>query len=230
MKSSQTSLNQDGKQTLKPIRSKEQLAKKHDGSAHRKINPKEVSKPCQRIQNQDEKQLPNTFHVGDIGGLPLIDTQGVTLSDLIKLSNKKHDIGCTDSKFLKGKTARKHIVPPFGRQQKSFSASKESQTNTVQTRMPANGRTCPKKVPKSCGIRVHDEYQPQNSVIVCDARRLPFFDIPNLPLNQSRNENQLTNQQIPTRTTTRFPQGTRAKTRRYNAWGFRKRPVDPHIV
>ena len=51
LKSSQTSLNQDGKQTLKPIRSKEQLVKKHDGSAHRKTNPKEVSKSCQRCQN-----------------------------------------------------------------------------------------------------------------------------------------------------------------------------------
>ena len=196
LKFSQTSLNQDGKQTLKPIRSKEQLAKKHDGSAHRKTNPKKVSKSCQRSQNQDEKQLPNTFHVGDIGGLPLIDIQSVTLPDLIKLSNKKHDIECTDSKFFKGKTARKHIVPPFGRQQKSFSASKESQTNTVQTRIPANRRTCPQKMPKSCGIRVHDEYQLPNSVIACDARRLPFFDISNLPLNQSRNENQSTNQQI----------------------------------
>ena len=119
LKSPQTSLNQDGKQTLKPIRPKEQLVKKHDGSAHRKTNPKEVSNSCQRSQNQDEKQLPNIFHVGEIGVLPLIDNQG--------------------------KTARKHIVPSFGRQQKSFSTSKESQTNTVQTRMPANGRTCPKK-------------------------------------------------------------------------------------
>ena len=72
LKSSQTSLNQDRKQTLKPIRPKEQLVKKHDGSAHRKTNPVEVSKSCQRSQNQDEKQLPNTFHVGDIGGLPLV--------------------------------------------------------------------------------------------------------------------------------------------------------------
>ena len=104
-----------------------------------------MPKSCQRRRNQDEKQLPNTFHVGDIGGLPLIDTQGVTLPDLIKLSNKKHDIGCTNLKFFIGKTARKLIVPSFGKQQKSFSASKESQTNTVQTRMPANGRTCPKK-------------------------------------------------------------------------------------
>ena len=144
-KSSQSSLNPDEKQTLKPFRSKEQLAKKHDGSAHRKTNPKEVLKSCQSSQNQDEKQLPNTFHVGDIGGLPLIDTQGVTLPDLIKLFNKKYDIGCTNCKFFKGKTAGKHIVFPFGRQQKSFSASKESQINTVQTRMPVNGRTCPKK-------------------------------------------------------------------------------------
>ena len=111
---------------------------------------------------------------------------------------------------------------------KSSSSNKDTKfRHTYRTQK--FGNTFPTKVPKSCGSPVHDKNQTPNSVIACNFEGLPFIDTPNLSLNLSCNENHPTNQQIPTRTTSRFPQGTRVKSRRYNTWGFRKRPVDLHI-
>ena len=78
-----------------------------------------MSKSCQRSQNQDEKQLPNTFHVGEIGGLPLIDTQG--------------------------KTARKHIIPSFGKQQKFSQQVKRAKLTQFKQECLQTGEPAQKK-------------------------------------------------------------------------------------
>ena len=119
-------------------------------------------------------------------------------------------------------------VNQMERKYKSSSSNRDTKSGHAH-RTQKVSNTYPQKVPKSFRIPVYHENHPLNSVIACDVGGLPFIDTPNLPFSQPRDENQLTNQQIPTRITTRFPQGTRAMSRRYNTWGFRKRRVDPYI-
>ena len=189
-----------------------------------KSHPKEISKPCQRIQTQDGKQTLNNLSVSDIGRLPLIDTLSDTLNKSSKLSGKNLDMGCANSVLAKGETIRQPSVSAIGRQQKSFPVSKQKIVNsTIQTKTSVSRRNCQKGEQKCSGIRAQVKKQHSNSVSL-DFSGLPLIDIQ----NASQYENQLTSQQISARITTRLPQRSRAKMRRQNKWDFRKCPEYLH--
>ena len=137
-------------------------------------------------------------------------------------------MGCANSILAKGETIRQPSVSAIGRQQKSFSVSKQKTVNsTIQTKTSVSRRNCQKGEQKCSGIRAQVKKQHSNSVSL-DFSGLPLIDIQNAPQDRSQYENQLTSQQISTRITTRLPQRSRAKMRRQNKWDFRRCPEYLH--
>jgi hypothetical protein len=105
----------------------------------------------------------------------------------------------------KEKSAKKHVDLASERQHKFHPI------------MPINRKTSPEEASKPREMsQIQDRKRTMmNNFNIVDIRRLPLIDTQQ--------------HKIPARITTRFPQGTRAKSKRYNTWGFRKRPVYPLI-
>jgi hypothetical protein len=113
----------------------------------------------------------------------------------MKPPNKKHNAVNTRSKE---KSAKKHVDLASERQHK------------FHPRMPINRKTSPEEALKPREMsQIQDRKRTTNNLNIVDIGRLPLIDTQQ--------------HKIPARITTRFPQGTRAKSKRYNTWGFRKR-------
>ena len=123
----------------------------------------------------------------------------------MKPPNKKHNAVNTRPIKSKEKSAKKHVDLASERQHKFHPI------------MPINRKTSPEEASKPREMsQIQDRKRTMmNNFNIVDIGRLPLIDTQQ--------------HKIPARITTRFPQGTRAKSKRYNTWGFRKRPVYPLI-
>jgi hypothetical protein len=201
-----TNMQSERQTLIKEISKQSEIIKQLSSKVDNLQNTQVIHSAQHSVRSSTSKESLNTQQTTECLDLnkPLNTPLSANLPVSMKPPNKKHNAVNTRPIKPKEKSAKKHV-----------DLAPESQ-HKVHPRMPINRKTRPEEAVKPREMsQIQDKKRTTNNLNIVDIGRLPLIDTQQ--------------HKIPARITTRFQQGTRAKSKRYNSWGFRKRPGYPLI-